>query len=114
MAKQRRLGQKRCPQCEKWVKGRRSKVCPSCSYEFAAKRVPAPAAVEAMAATAEKPARAGDEISVEQIRQVGLMVRDIGGFDRFREMLEVIREVGGLKRLRELSEALAVTEYAEV
>jgi hypothetical protein len=113
MAKQRRLGQKRCPQCEKWIKGRRSKVCPHCSYEFEAKRVPAPAAQPVTTATAEKPARAGAEITVEQIRQVGLMVRDIGGFDRFREMLDVIREVGGLKRLRELSEALAVTENAD-
>jgi hypothetical protein len=41
---------------------------------------------------------------------VGEMVRSIGGFGRFREMLNVIREVGGLKRLRDLLEAMAITE----
>ena len=61
-------------------------------------------------AAAEKPSMPGDAITIEQIKAVGEMVRAVGGFGRFREMLDVIREVGGLKRLRDLLEAMSVTE----
>ena len=108
MAKHSRLGYKQCPKCSKWIKGTRSRVCPYCSHEFESK--PAEAAVAQPAAAAEeKPARPGDAITIEQIRQVGQMVRIIGGFDRLNEMIGVIREVGGLKRFKDLLEAMAVT-----
>jgi hypothetical protein len=115
--KTRRLGQKQCPKCEKWIKGTRSKNCPYCGYEFQAKPAEAPSAQPAAAASAtattEKPVRTGDVITVQQIRAVGEMVKSVGGFRRFREMLDVIREVGGLKKLRDILEAMAVTEQGE-
>ena len=109
--KMRRLGQKQCPKCEKWIKGTRSRVCPYCSYEFQPKPVEAPAAPEPVAAavvTAEKPVRNADGISIDQIKAVGEMVRSVGGFGCFREMLDTIRAVGGLKRLRNLLEAMEI------
>ena len=110
----RRLGQKQCPECKKWIKGTRSRVCPHCSHEFQPKPLPAPAAPEpvvaAAAVTAEKSVKTGDGITIDQIKAVGEMVRLVGGFGRFREMLDTIRAVGGLKKLRDLLEAMAVTE----
>ncbi len=111
--KTRRLGQKQCPKCEKWIRGPRTRVCPRCSHEFQPKPVKAPAAPEPVAAaavTTEKPVRNGDGITIEQIKAVGEMVRIVGGFSRFREMLDTIRAVGGLKRLQGLLDAMAVTE----
>jgi hypothetical protein len=114
----RRLGQKQCPQCQKWIKGTRSRVCPDCSYEFQPKAVEAPAAPEpvvvAATVTTEKSVKTGDGITIDQIKAVGEMVRMVGGFGRFREMLDTIRAVGGLKRLRDLLEAMAVTEQTTV
>ena len=49
-------------------------------------------------------------ITLEQIKAVGKMVKSVGGFGCFREMLEVIRQVGGLKRLRDILDAMAITE----
>ena len=49
-------------------------------------------------------------ITIAQIKSVGQMVKSVGGFGRFREMLDVIRQVGGLKRLRDILEAMAFTE----
>jgi hypothetical protein len=63
-----------------------------------------------VAAAAEKPTKPTDAITLEQIKAVGQMVKSVGGFRRFREMLDVIREVGGLKRLRDILEAMAITE----
>jgi hypothetical protein len=62
------------------------------------------------AAVVEKPAKPTDAITIAQIKAVGQMVRSVGGFSSFREMLGVIHQVGGLKRLRDLLEAMAVTE----
>lgn len=69
---------------------------------------PAPAA--APAAVAEKPAKPGDTITLEQIRKVAQTVKTIGGFDRLHEMLAVIKEVGGVKKFKDLLEAMAATE----
>ena len=118
--KTRRLGFKQCPKCEKWISGPRTRVCPHCSHEFQPKPVEvlaAPKPVETAAipepvaalVTAEKPVVAGG-ITIQQIKAVGEMVQMVGGFGRFRDMLDVTREVGGLKRLRELLDAMAVTE----
>ena len=62
------------------------------------------------AAAVEKPTKPGDAITIEQIKAVGQMVKSVGGFGRFREMLDVVRQVGGLKRLRDLLDAMSVTE----
>jgi hypothetical protein len=58
----------------------------------------------------EAPALPANAITLEQIKAVGQMVKSIGGFGRFREMLDVIRQVGGLKRIRDILEAMAITE----
>lgn len=111
--KMRRLGQKQCPTCKKWIKGTRSRVCPYCSHEFQPKPVAAlgvPEPVVAAAVPTDKPVRNGDGITIDQIKAVGEMVRMVGGFRRFREMLDTIKAVGGLKRLRDLLEAMAAAE----
>ena len=61
-------------------------------------------------AVAEAPAMPANAITLEQIKAVGKMVKSVGGFGCFREMLEVIRQVGGLKRLRDILDAMAITE----
>jgi hypothetical protein len=110
VAKKMKLGYKRCPKCEALVKGPRTRVCPKCSHEFESKQkkapVPAPLTV-AVEAPATKPANA---VTIEQIRAVGQMVQQIGGFRRLHEMLGGIREVGGMKKFKELAEAMAVSE----
>ena len=45
---------------------------------------------------AVKEPRNGDAITIGQVRTVAEMVRTVGGFDRFNELLGVVREVGGL------------------
>ena len=60
-------------------------------------------------AMAETPTRSGEGITIEQIKTVGQMVKAVGGFDRFREMLDVVRQIGGLKRFRDIVEAMAVS-----
>jgi hypothetical protein len=64
--------------------------------------------VLAAAVTAEKPVKNGEGISIQQIKAVGEMVKSVGGFGRFREMLDTIRAVGGLKKLRDLLEAMEI------
>jgi hypothetical protein len=51
----------------------------------------APISPVAAATAIEKPARPTDAITLEQIKAVGQMVKSVGGFRRFREMLDVIR-----------------------
>ena len=63
-----------------------------------------------VAAAAEKPTKPGEVITIEQIKAVGQMVKSVGGFGRFSELLDVIRQVGGLKRLRDILDAMAITE----
>jgi hypothetical protein len=75
----------------------------------AAAAQPVTPAIPAVAAV-EKPTKPGDAITIEQIKAVGQMVKTVGGFGRFREMLGVIHQVGGLKRLRDILEAMAITE----
>jgi hypothetical protein len=60
-------------------------------------------------ATAEAPAKPGDVVTIDQIKAVGQMVKTVGGFDRFREMLDTIRQVGGLKRFRDILDAMSLS-----
>ena len=70
-----------------------------------------PAAVPAISeAPAEKPTKAADTITLEQIKKVAETVKMIGGFARLHELLAVIKEVGGPKKFRDLLEAMAVPE----
>jgi hypothetical protein len=77
----------------------------------AAKAVAGPAAsTPAATDTTEAPAMPANAITIGQIKAVGQMVKSVGGFGRFREMLDVIRQVGGLKRIRDILDAMAITE----
>ena len=109
MAKRSRLGQKKCPGCGKWIRGTRTRVCPKCNYEFNGKPKTAPTPKPAKAVV-EKPAKAGDVITIAQVRAVAQLVTVIGGFDRCHELLGVIHDVGGLKRMKDLLEALAAAQ----
>ena len=111
MAKRTRRGQKQCPQCDAWVKGTRARTCPKCHHEFNGKRQsPAP---ETVTATAEKPTKNGDVVTLEQVKAVAQTVKAIGGFGRLNDLLGLIREVGGVRRFKDLSEAMSVVESAE-
>ena len=109
MAKRTRLGQKRCPECDKWVKGTRTKVCPKCDYQFNGKQKAAPAP-KPTKVVADKPAKAGDVITITQVRAVAELVTLVGGFDRCHELLTVIRDVGGLRRMKDLLGALSAAQ----
>ncbi len=113
MAKRSRQGQKQCPECNVWIKGTRTQVCPKCDHKFNGKKKAAPTP-EPMAAVAEKPTKAGDTITIAQVRAVAELVAVVGGFDRCHELLGVIRDVGGLKRMKDLLEALAATQVGPV
>ena len=65
----------------------------------AAVEVAAPAAVE-------KPTKAGDTITLDQVKKVAQTIKAIGGFDPLNELLGLIREVGGLRRFKDLLDAM--------
>ena len=89
MAKRSRLGQKQCPECGKWIKGTRTRVCPKCSHEFNGKpkKAPAPKPAKAVVERREKPTKVGDVITIAQVRAVAELVTLVGGFDRCHELL---------------------------
>ena len=72
----------------------------------AAKKV---AAVEVAApvVTEKKPA---DTITLEQIRKVAQMIKNLGGFARLNDLLGLIKEVGGVKKFKDLADAMTVVE----
>jgi uncharacterized Zn finger protein (UPF0148 family) len=107
MAKKTRRGQKQCPKCQAWVKGTRAKTCPKCGHQFNGKQKPAPAP-EPAAVPAEK--KAGDTITISQVKAVVQTAQAVGGFARLNELLGLIREVGGMKKFKDLLEAMAVGE----
>ena len=69
------------------------------------------AAVEvATPAAVEKPTKAGDTITLDQVRKVAQTIKTVGGFQRVTEVLEVIRELGGVRKFKDLAEAMSATE----
>ena len=61
------------------------------------------AAVEAAApAAVEKQTKAGDTITLDQVKKVAQTIKAIGGFKRVTEVLEVIRELGGVRKFKRL------------
>lgn len=101
MAKRTRQGQKHCPACNKWVKGTRTRACPKCGHDFTGKQRAAP---EPTPAPVEK---AGNTVTVEQVRAAAQAVRTLGGADRFNELLGLIKAVGGLKKFKDLLDAMS-------
>jgi len=54
----------------------------------------------------EKPAKAGDTITLEHIKAVAQMTRTVGGVNRLNEILGLVKEVGGVKKFKDLLEAM--------
>jgi arginine repressor len=69
----------------------------------AAVEVAAPAAVK-------KPMKAGNTVTLEQVKAVALMIKTLGGFAHVNEILGLIKEVGGVKKFKDLLEAMSVPE----
>ena len=111
MAKKAKRGQKRCPSCNALVNGTRTKVCPKCDYPFNGKQEAAPSPA---AATATAVKKAGDTVTLEQIRAVAQTVKTIGGFNRLNELLGLVKEVGGVKKFKDLLEAMSVSEVDQI
>jgi arginine repressor len=65
------------------------------------------AAVEAAVAVEKK---AGDTVTLEQIRAVTQTVKVVGGFAHLNELLGLIKEVGGVKKFKDLLEAMSPPE----
>jgi hypothetical protein len=62
----------------------------------------------------EKPAKAGDTITLEHIKAVAQMTRTVGGVNRLNELLGLVKEVGGVKKFKDLLEAMFVPEADDV
>ena len=63
---------------------------------------------------ARKPTKAGDMVSLEQVKAVARTVKAIGGFNRLNELLDLVRELGGLKKFKDLLEAMSVSEVDDI
>ena len=66
------------------------------------------AAPTAKPAAAEK--KAGDTVTIDQVRAVTQTVKVIGGSTRLNDLLGLIKDVGGLRRFKDLLEAVSVVE----
>ena len=58
----------------------------------------------------EKPVKAGDTFTLDQIKAVAQTVKSVGGHARVDELLGLIKEVGGVKKFKDLLEAMSVPE----
>ena len=65
-------------------------------------------------AAVEKPAKAGDTLTLDQVKKVAQAISTIGGYYRLTSLLEVIRELGGVKKFKDLAEAISVTEPDDI
>jgi hypothetical protein len=63
---------------------------------------------------AEKPAKAGDTITLEHIKAVAQMTRTLGGVNRLNELLGLVKEVGGVKKFKDLLESMFPPEADDV
>jgi len=73
------------------------------------------AAAEAAApAAVEKPTKAADTVTLDQVKKVAQTIQAIGGFKRVTEVLEVIRELGGVRKFKDLAEAMSATETDDI
>jgi hypothetical protein len=51
-------------------------------------------------------AKPSDALTLQHVKAVAQTVKNMGGFDRLKELLEVIREVGGVRKFKDLLEAM--------
>ncbi len=73
------------------------------------KRATTGAAVPLSSAVAEKPAKAGDAVTLDQVKKVARAIHAMGGIQRVSSVLAVIRELGGVKKFADLAEAMSAT-----
>ena len=109
MATTSHFGQKRCPDCSKWIKGTRTKTCPYCNHQFQSKpRAAKPRVAETVVPAVVAVAKAGNgqAITLDQISKVASTVKALGGYKRMTDVLGVISELGGVKKFRQLAEAI--------
>jgi hypothetical protein len=59
---------------------------------------------------AEKPTKAADTVTIEQLRAVTQTVKAIGGFNRLNALLGLVKEVGGLRKMKDLLEAMSMAD----
>jgi hypothetical protein len=77
-----------------------------------AKRVKTPHVVVEIATpvTEERPVKAGDMVTVEQVKKVAELMKTLGGQKRLHEVLEMVKELGGVKKFKELVAAISASE----
>ena len=102
MAKRTRRGQKQCPKCKAWIKGTRAKSVPQVRL-----RIPWRNDGCLNRHRSQQPEKAGDTVTISQVKAVAQTVKTVGGFVRLNELLGLIKEVGGVKKFKELLEAIA-------
>ena len=87
------------------IKSKDSKIrtAKKAAKQQAAAEVAAPPVVE-------KPTKAADTVTFEQVRAVAETLRAIGGCGRLNDLLGLIKEVGGVKKFKDLAEAMSVPE----
>jgi uncharacterized phage protein gp47/JayE len=73
------------------------------------KSVKRAAAVEAAMPEVAASAKAGDVVTLAQIRRVAQTIKAVGGLERLNELLGLVKEIGGLKRFKDLLDAMSVT-----
>jgi arginine repressor len=81
----------------------KARTAKKAAKQRSAVEIAAPAAVE-------KPTKAGDTITLDQVKKVAQTIKAIGGFQRVTEVLEVIRELGGVRKFKDLAAAMSATE----
>jgi arginine repressor len=74
-----------------------------------AKKAPKQAEVVEIVEAVEKPSKNGT-LTVEQVKKVSLLIKNLNGYQRVVEVLETIKELGGVKKFKELAAAIAGTE----
>jgi hypothetical protein len=62
----------------------------------------------------EKPVKAADAFTLDQIKAVVQTVKAVGGISRVDELLGLIKEIGGVKKFKDLVEAIAVPETDDI
>jgi hypothetical protein len=81
-----------------------------------AKKAKKPQAVAEVAvpATEEKPVKAGEMVSLEQVRKVAELIRALGGQRFVNSVLEMVKELGGVKKFKELVTAISASEIDDI
>jgi hypothetical protein len=74
-----------------------------------AKKASPKAEVVEIVETVKKPAKNGG-LTIDQVKKVSLLIKNLNGYQRVVEVLDVIHKIGGVKKFKELAAAIAGTE----